>query len=78
MCVSHQAVIMVFRYVVEELAESQLLEIDRSEQVANTSVTRYERREDGLWGLTAFNGVQHLESAERAPVTEENDVPSPA
>ncbi|MCW2535208.1 MAG: putative phosphoglycerate mutase [Modestobacter sp.] len=77
-CVSHQAVIMVFRYVVEELAESQLLEIDRTEQVANTSLTRYERGDDGLWQLTDFNGVAHLGSAEHAPVTEENDVPSPA
>jgi broad specificity phosphatase PhoE len=78
MCVSHQAVIMVFRYVVEELAESQLLEIDRSEQVANASITRYERAENGLWALTEFNGVGHLTSAVQAPVTKENDVPSPA
>jgi broad specificity phosphatase PhoE len=78
MCVSHQAVIMVVRYVVEELTETQLLEIDGSEQIANTSVTRYERRDDGRWQLVGFNGVAHLESDERAPVTEENDVPSPA
>jgi broad specificity phosphatase PhoE len=81
LCVSHQAVIMVFRYVLEELAESQLLEIDRSEQVANASVTRYLRRDDGLWRLADFNAVGHLASDDRdagAPVTEENDVPSPA
>jgi broad specificity phosphatase PhoE len=76
MCVSHQAVIMVFRYVVEELAESQLLEIDRTDQVANASVTRYERGDAGLWQLVDFNAVGHL--ASEAPVTEENDVPSPA
>jgi hypothetical protein len=69
---------MVFRYVVEELAESQLLEIDRSDQVANTSLTRYERGDDGLWQLTEFNGVAHLAPADEAPVTEESDVPSPA
>ncbi|SDY32129.1 Broad specificity phosphatase PhoE [Modestobacter sp. DSM 44400] len=78
MCVSHQAVVMVFRYVVEELAESQLLEIDRTEQVANASLTRYERWDDGRWQLADFNGVAHLGSAGQAPVTEENDVPSPA
>jgi broad specificity phosphatase PhoE len=78
MCVSHQAVIMVFRYVVEELTESQLLEIDRIEQVANTSLTHYERGDDGLWQLAGFNDVTHLESAPQAPVTEEDDVPSPA
>ncbi|GAB3355548.1 histidine phosphatase family protein [Modestobacter lapidis] len=78
MCFSHQAVVMVFRYVVEELAESRLLEIDRDEQVANTSVTRYERADDGLFRLVDFNSVTHLSDDPQAPVTEENDVPSPA
>jgi broad specificity phosphatase PhoE len=76
LCVSHQAVIMVFRYVLEELSEQQLLDIDRHEQVANTSVTRYERTGDGEFRLADFNGVGHLQDA--APLTEENDVPSPA
>ena len=80
-CVSHQAVVMVFRYVLEELSEQQLLEIDRGEQVANTSVTRYELSDDGAFRLVGFNGVEHLLDDDRdagAPVTEENDVPSPA
>jgi broad specificity phosphatase PhoE len=76
-CVSHQAVIMVFRYVLEELTEQQLLEIDRQHQIANTSVTRYELA-DGRFELVSFNGVHHLEEDADAPVTEENDVPSPA
>ncbi|WP_369139186.1 histidine phosphatase family protein [Modestobacter versicolor] len=78
LCFSHQAVVMVFRYVLEELSESQLLEIDRHEQIANTSVTRYEQSDGGAYRLVAFNGVDHLGSPEDAPVTEENDVPSPA
>jgi broad specificity phosphatase PhoE len=78
LCVSHQAVVMVFRYVLEELSESRLLEIDRHEQVANTSVTRYESSDGGAFRLAAFNGVDHLDSPGDAPVTEENDVPSPA
>jgi probable phosphoglycerate mutase len=77
-CFSHQAVIMVFRYVLEELSEQQLLEIDRHEQVANTSVTRYQLADDGSFRLVDFNGVVHLEDLPDAPVTEENDVPSPA
>jgi probable phosphoglycerate mutase len=84
MCVSHQAVIMVFRYVLEELSEQQLLEIDRGDQIANTSVTRYELSDDGRFQLVGFNGVDHLDTDAHdhrdadAPVTEENDVPSPA
>jgi probable phosphoglycerate mutase len=83
-CVSHQAVIMVFRYVLEELSEQQLLEIDRGDQIANTSLTRYELSDDGRFQLVGFNGVDHLDTdADHdrdadAPVTEENDVPSPA
>jgi probable phosphoglycerate mutase len=92
LCVSHQAVIMVFRYVLEELSEADLLAIDRHEQVANTAVTRYELSGDGRFDLVDFNGVGHLDTdrpTDRAtdpatdrdadaPVTEENDVPSPA
>jgi len=77
-CVSHQAVIMVFRYVLEELSEQQLLEIDQHDQVANTSVTRYQLIHDGAFRLVGFNGVEHLAHDQDAPVTEENDVPSPA
>ena len=78
-CVSHQAVVMVFRYVLEELTEQQLLDVDRHEQVANTAVTRYTRTDGGDFRLVDFNGVQHLaQQGADAPVTEENDVPSPA
>jgi probable phosphoglycerate mutase len=73
LCVSHQAVIMVFRYVLEELTEQQLLEIDRQDQIANASLTRYEMDEDGGLQLVRFNAVDHLE-AEDADVTEEPDV----
>jgi broad specificity phosphatase PhoE len=70
--VAHQAVIMVFRYVLEELTEQELLSIDREEQVANTSVTRYETGPDGRLELDRFNAVDHL-VAEDEHVTEEPD-----
>ncbi|SDF87396.1 histidine phosphatase family protein [Klenkia brasiliensis] len=71
--VSHQAVVMVFRYVLEELSEQQLLEVDRHQQVANASLTRYRAGAAG-WELQEFNTVEHLADA---PVTEEPDVPHP-
>jgi broad specificity phosphatase PhoE len=40
---THQAVVMTFRYVLEELSEEQLLEIDRTEPLPNASVTTYRR-----------------------------------
>jgi broad specificity phosphatase PhoE len=70
--VAHQAVIMVFRYVLEGLTEPELLEIDQHEQVANASVTRYDATPDGGWKLTAFNDVDHLVD-EAEDVTKEPD-----
>jgi broad specificity phosphatase PhoE len=70
--VAHQAVIMVFRYVLEELTEQELLTIDKEEQVANASLTRYERTEAGGFELIAFNEVEHI-VAEAEDVTKEPD-----
>ncbi|MCW2741682.1 MAG: histidine phosphatase family protein [Blastococcus sp.] len=70
--VAHQAVIMVFRYVLEELTEQDLLAVDKEEQVANASLTRYEADADGTLHLTSFNVVDHL-LAESEDVTEEPD-----
>ena len=70
--VAHQAVIMVFRYVLEELTEQELLTVDKEEQVANASLTRYDRDADGNLRLTSFNDVDHLED-EDEEVTEEPD-----
>ena len=70
--VAHQAVIMVFRYVLEGLTEQEVLDIDRRERVANTSLTRYETA-DGALRLITSNTVDHL--TERGEdVTEEPHV----
>ena len=70
--VTHQAVIMLFRYVLEELDEHQLLEIDAANQIANTAVTRYEWTADGPQ-LTLFNDSSHLDAIE---TTDAPDVPA--
>jgi broad specificity phosphatase PhoE len=75
--VAHQAVIMVFRYVLEGLTEHELLAVDREEQVANASLTRYRREDSGDFRLVAFNEVEHL-AAEHEKITEEPDVPQQA
>jgi broad specificity phosphatase PhoE len=75
--VAHQAVIMVFRYVLEELTGQELLEVDKEEQVANASLTRYEVGTSGELELVAFNDVDHL-VAESEEVTEEPDAAQPA
>jgi broad specificity phosphatase PhoE len=70
--VAHQAVIMVFRYVLEDLTERELLDVDGREQVANASVTRYETGAGGELELVAFNLVDHL-VAHDEDITEEPD-----
>ncbi len=56
---THQAVIMVFRYVLEGLTESELLAIDRAEEIVNTGVTTYVN-EDRALCLATFNDSSHL------------------
>ncbi len=41
--VCHGVVVMCFRYLLERLSERELLAIDAQHQIANCSVTRYER-----------------------------------
>lgn len=72
---SHQAVIMVFRSVLEELSEQALLDLDRREPIANCSVTRYEADDAGVLRLEEANAVDHLTRRDE-PVTEEEPVPT--
>ncbi|MDQ1628815.1 MAG: 2,3-bisphosphoglycerate-dependent phosphoglycerate mutase [Actinomycetota bacterium] len=69
--VSHQAVILLFRYVLEDLTERQILEIDRGSRLANTAVTSYVGDGSAL-RLEAFNDTAHLHEQEE-PVTNEPD-----
>jgi len=71
MVVTHQAVVMLFRYVVEGLSEARVLEIDGAEQIANCAVTSYVVRE-GRLVLDRFNHVEHLDESDET-VTEEPD-----
>ncbi len=71
--VAHQAVIMVCRYVLEGLDEQALMDLDKREQVANASLTRYDADPDGGWVLKEFNHVDHI-LVEDEDVTEEPDV----
>ena len=69
--VTHQAVITVFRYVLERLTEDELLAVDAATQIANTAVTVYVADGERM-KLDFFNDVSHLEPAE---TTAESDRP---
>jgi broad specificity phosphatase PhoE len=66
---THQAVIMSFRYVLENLTEQELMEIDASVPLPNCSVTTYRTAPQGV-ELVSFADTEHVE-ASPAPTTTE-------
>ncbi len=73
--VSHQVVVLCFRYLLERLGEADILAIDREGDVANCSVTTYRfEPSQRAYALQAYNVVAPVEEAGEA-VTREPDVP---
>jgi broad specificity phosphatase PhoE len=61
MLVCHDAVILLFRYVLEGMNEEELLDLAASTSVLNASLTRYVRPSgEGPWTLESFNVADHL------------------
>ena len=61
MLVCHDAVIMLFRYVLEGMSERELLDLAASTSILNASITRYVRPSgEGPWTLESFNVADHL------------------
>ncbi|MDQ0799970.1 histidine phosphatase family protein [Arthrobacter sp. SLBN-112] len=61
MLVCHDAVIMLFRYVLEGLSEKELLDLAATQAILNASVTRFVRPSgEGPWTLESFNVADHL------------------
>jgi broad specificity phosphatase PhoE len=65
---THQAVIMAFRYVLEDIDEQRLLAIDRETQIPNASLTRY--AQDGL-GFALETFADNRAVGSHSVVTEE-------
>jgi broad specificity phosphatase PhoE len=61
MLVCHDAVILLFRYVLEGMTEREILDLAASTSVLNASLTRYVRPSgEGPWTLESFNVADHL------------------
>jgi broad specificity phosphatase PhoE len=75
--VSHQAVIMCARFVLEELSEDELLSADRGDPLANCSLTTYTADPEGRLRLRTYNDTAAVDASEEAPVTEEPDADEP-
>ena len=76
--VVHSVVVLCFRYLLERMTEEQILEIDRTNDVANCSVTSFvfdpHRGKHGKLALREFNFVAPMEEAGEE-VTTEPDAP---
>jgi broad specificity phosphatase PhoE len=74
--VAHQVVVLCMRYIIENLSEEQILEIDRQGDVSNCGVTEYVAQSTKEVGgglvLTRFNFVAPLVEA-GTPVTAQTD-----
>lgn len=70
MLVCHDAVILLFRYVLEGMTEREILDLGARTSVLNASLTRYVRPSgEGPWTLESFNVADHL-SEQGVTVTE--------
>jgi len=72
--VAHQVVVLLCRYVVEQMTEPQVLDVDRAGEVANCSVTSY-RLVGSEMVLERYNETAPLEEQDET-VTTEPDVPA--
>jgi 2,3-bisphosphoglycerate-dependent phosphoglycerate mutase len=74
--VAHQVVVLCMRYLLENMTEEQILQIDRENEVANCSITQYRFDETigrhGTLKLERFNFVAPIREG-GAPVTSEPD-----
>jgi broad specificity phosphatase PhoE len=62
--VSHDVVILSFRYVVEQLTEQQMLAVAQDSPLRNCSVTRIVANRRGGWALERYNDATHLERSD--------------
>ena len=74
--VGHQVVVLCLRYLIEDMTEQQILDIDAEGDVANCSITEYRFEADqgtaGQLELLRYNFVAPLEH-EGTPITSEPD-----
>lgn len=69
MIFTHDVVVVLFRYLLEDFDEAAALALSRDDPVANASVTTY-RFDDGGWQLVRYNHVCQVEE-HGAPATVE-------
>jgi broad specificity phosphatase PhoE len=72
--VAHEVVIIMFRYLLEDLGEEGALALSKDAAIANCSLTAYARSDDGRLEPEVIDWTAPLEQTD-VPVTESPDVP---
>ncbi len=68
----HEAIVLLVRYLAEQLSEEELMKVAHETTIANCSISTWERR-DGRLQPVLFNDVAHIKD-EGAPHTKQEDV----
>ncbi|UIJ63768.1 histidine phosphatase family protein [Amycolatopsis acidiphila] len=70
--VAHEMTVFTLRYLLEGIAEPELLHIAACTEVANGSITGWQHVADGRYRMTEAQETMHLHAAD-APPTEDDD-----
>ena len=74
---AHDAVVSLFRYVLEGLDEEELMTGAKESPIANCSISSWRWGDEG-WAQELFNDVEHLRQDDEAHPTAEEGVDAPA
>ncbi|MEV4411227.1 histidine phosphatase family protein [Catellatospora sp. NPDC049609] len=69
--VTHDVVVQLVRYLVEDVTEQELMELSRRQVIANASVSVWAADGDGRLAPQTFNDVGHLRAQDTARTAEE-------
>jgi glucosyl-3-phosphoglycerate phosphatase len=76
--VCHDAVVMLVRYILEGWDERMLLDTAAATDIANCSVTRLVRDDQGRWAADLFNFVDHVRRQTAVTADEDDHATHPA
>ncbi|GAB7047010.1 histidine phosphatase family protein [Catenuloplanes indicus] len=68
---AHEAIVYLLRYLIEEIAEPDLVKLARDGEVGNCSITSWVTGDDGRLALADFAVVHHLHREGATPTSEE-------
>lgn len=74
--VAHEMTVFTLRYLLEGVAEPELLRVAARTEVANGSITGWQHDTDGRYRLTHAQQTTHLHAADTPPTEDDDAAPS--